>query len=270
MIHNYSNSTLIERIVVEEAPSVEEKLFCEEKKSSFSFAPSFVSKKTACIEDDDIGDESEDDCRFITASTANSCASTSQFKKRIRSKATTGELAQKLVFLRSIRSKKSMFLQNKTFARQKTFFDITNPRKSTRTRTDVTILGQYRGPWINAPENMKITVLGYAHYHIKKNRKHRVIALQEHEEDQEDKSTVSSDFFAWITFTLATARRIEVKKGCKFRIYDATVLPSREVLTLDIPSSTLCFLRNQKEDTGTKRVLCEHTVICTDVCEKLV
>jgi hypothetical protein len=157
--------------------------------------------------------------------------------------------------------------------------DVSDPRKRAKTYTDVTILGQYGGPWMNVPEDTKITVLGYAHRHIQQcideshHRSNTALHLQH--QKQEDTKTISNDFFAWFTFTLATARRIELQQGCKLRIYNAIILPCRLPVVLDIPPSSAFFLENNIEidstSSGTTTArCCERTVICTHLCERIL
>ena len=256
----------------EEIHLEKEKSISEATKSSFSFAPSFVTTKSSAFSQDSIGDDSGDDCRVVTSPINHSFASTPPFRKRRRSKAATGEWGRRLVSLRNSLSNDSVRLQNKAFARQRILLDVSDPRKRAKTCIDVTILGQYIGPWINVPEDTKVTVLGYVHYHTQRiikncTDKDRHFACHQQTQKPEDTKTVSKDILAWFTFTLATARRIELQQGCKLRIYNAIILPCRLPMVLDAPPTSILPPECGIEMTG--RVICEKTVICTQLCERL-
>ena len=230
----------------------------DETKTSFSFAPSFVPTKSSALSQDSIGDDSGDDSRVITAQIHHSLT-----PPRRRRKAANGEWVRRFISLQNTLNNDAVRLQNKAFARQRMLLDVSDPRKRVKTFIDVTILGQYVGPWINVPEDMKITVLGYAHCHKKrKSLTDKHIARQPR--TKEETTIVSQDFFAYFTFTLATARRIELQQGCKLRIYNAIILPSRLPTALDaLPPS----LSTEIGVDGTLR--CENTVICTQLCERI-
>ena len=235
--------------------------------SSFSFAPSFVQTKSSALSQDSIGDDSGDDSRVVTTP-VNHFALTPPLQRRRRSKAANGEWVRRLISLQNALSNDSVRLQNKAFSRHKMLLDASDPRKRAKTFTDVTILGQYVGPWVNVPEDMKITVLGFVHGHTQQTgENYRRMTPQQQTQKQRNTKTVSKDFFAWFTFTLSTARRIELQKGCKLRIYNAIILPCRSPIKLDAPPVSLVSLENGNGLSGTVR--CEKTVICTNLCERI-
>ena len=238
----------------------------ETTKSSFSFAPSFVQTKSSALSQDSIGDDSGDDSRVVTTP-VNHFALTPPLQRRRRSKAATGEWVRRLISLQNALSNDSVRLQNKAFSRHRMLLDASDPRKRAKTFTDVTVLGQYVGPWVNVPEDLKITVLGFVHCHTQQTENNRRMTPQQQAQKQKDTKTVSKDFFAWFTFTLATARRIELQKGCKLRIYNAIILPCRSPIELDAPPTSLVSLENGYGLSGTVR--CEKTVICTNLCERI-
>ena len=276
---HYSNGSATKTSVTAE-PSNE--------KISFSFAPSFVPTKSIASMsvslDDAVGDDSGDESRFVTStrvaptSTAiNQYVNTPPHAKWRRAKTVTGEWARRLIALRNSRSNDSLRLQNKSFARQR-IFDWNDPRKRAKTYTDVTIMGQYNGPWVNLPEDTKITVLGYIHRHVQRSSNsfnghnrhahdHRH-AQQQQQQYQEHETIISEDFFAWLTFTLATARNINLQRACKLRIYNAVILPCRFPVTLDLPPKSFCNLRKKSNSSGSKNIFCENIVICTHLCER--
>ena len=247
------------------------------KKSSFSFAPSFVPTKSiasiaASVFDDTVGDDSGDECRLVTSNRlALTGTNTNNIlsPKRRRAKVVTGEWGRRLIALHNSRANDSVRLQNQAFARRR-MFDVNDPRKRAKTFTDATLLGSYNGPWINRPEDMKITILGYVHRHVQKsnnsytkgnNQLHdqRHHNQQQQQQQQEADSIVSQDYFAWFTFTLATARCINLERACKLRIYNAVILPCRTPMTLDLPPKSF----------GCKNIIrCEKIVICTHLCER--
>lgn len=271
---SYSNPSSIKKNDSAETPSEKTpRSSIKATKFSFSFAPSFVPTKCSALSEDAIGDDSGDECGVINTPTNFSFASTPPFKRRRRSKAANGEWVRRLVSLRNTQSNDSVRLQNKAFARQRRMLlDVSDPRKRAKTYTDVTILGQYSGPWINVPEDTKITVLGYAHRHIQRciDKNHHSNTRQQQNQKQEETKTVSKDFFAWFTFTLATVRRIELQQGCKLRIYNAIILPCRLPVALDIPPISAFFLENNIETDNTTTASCERTVICTHLCERIL
>jgi len=151
------------------------------------------------------------------------------------------------------------------------FLDINDPRKRAKSYIDVTILGQYNGPWMNIPEDTKITVLGYAHHRIEPNtngtdKSQQQLHGRQRQRQEDTNSNVSKGFFAWFTFTLATARRIELQRACTLRIYNAVVLPRHIPMNLSLP---LASFPTGKNNDGTDRTIrCEKTVICTQLCER--
>ena len=232
----------------------------DETTKSFSFAPSFVPiKSIASIVDsfneDAVGDDSGDDCRVVISRRIyhdtiknNKFAVSPSHTKRKRGKVITGEWGRKLIALRNSRSNDSIRLQNQAFARRKVY-DMNDPRKRAKTLTDVTILSSYKGPFINVPEEMKITVLGYIHRHI----------------HTRNKNATTKDLqgcLAWFTFTLSTARSINLELACKLRIYNSVILPCSMPITLDLPQN--CFLGVRETDN----VRCDKIVVCTQLCER--
>jgi len=256
----------------------------EVKKSSFSFAPSFVPKKSiasiaASLNNEAVGDDSGDECRTVTSkrlahvnTNINPFVNTSPYAKRRRAKPVTGEWGRRLILIRNSRSNDSVRLRNQAFARRR-MYDLNDPRKRAKTFTDVTIMGSYNGPWINLPEDMKITVLGYMHRHIQRNKSSTkgTNHPQDQKHRQETKNIISQDCFAWFTFTLATARCINLERACKLRIYNAVVLPCRMPMTLDLPPTSFDFLPGNSggSDSGNKNIRCEKIVICTHLCERI-
>uniref|UniRef100_A0A7S4EM70 Uncharacterized protein n=1 Tax=Pseudo-nitzschia australis TaxID=44445 RepID=A0A7S4EM70_9STRA len=283
--------------------------------SSFSFAPAFVpTKNKVLVEDTDaIGDDDGDwgdGCRVVTVDTttpnsnstslfpSSSTTPPSKWRRRAKKTTATGEWVRKLVTLRNARNNDSVRLQNQAFVRErqkrihhKTLLDVNDPRKRARTYTDATILGRYDGPWINLPEDTKITVLGYAHRRIRiqqplsksqTNNHPTTNANAKAKANTTTTTTLSQNFFAWFTFTLATARRIELQQMCTLRIYNAVVLPCRLVLpvTLDLPPDSRSILpelvsdsdassgTRQATSTSTSTIRCEKTVVCTQLCER--
>ena len=228
-------------------------------KPCFSFAPSFVPTKSKVVLDDAIGDDSEDECRVTNTPTSSSFASTTPpFSRRRRSKNATGEWVRRFITLRNSHSNDSVRIQNKAFARQRLMLDVSDPRKRAKTYTDVTILGQYAGPWINVPDELKVTVLGHVHRHVQ--LKHSSDTNRNHKENLE---TLCEDFHAWVTFTLATARRIELHPGCSLRIYNAIILPSRLPTAFDFPPSAKHSADNKSSGS------CDKNIICTNLCERI-
>jgi hypothetical protein len=256
----------------------------EMKISSFSFAPSFVPTKSiasvaASLIDDTVGDDSGDECRLVTSNrlvltgtNTSNILSPPYAKRRRSNKTVTGEWGRRLIALRNSRANDSVRLQNQAFARRR-MFDVNDPRKRAKTFTDVTIMGSYNGPWINRPEDMKITILGYVHRHIQKNNNsytkgnnqlhdqchhhHQQQLLQ-----QEADNIFSQDYFAWFTFTLATARCINLERACKLRIYNAIILRCRMPTRLDLPPKSF-------GGSNSKNIIrCEKIVICTHLCER--
>jgi len=243
----------------------------EAPKSSFSFAPSFVAKKSSALSQDSIGEDSGDDCRIVPASNRQSLTPP-PFKRRRRSKS-NGEWVRRFLSLQNTQNNDAVRLQNRSFS--KVLLDLSDPRKRAKTSMDVTILGQYIGPWINVPEDKKLTVLGYVHRHTKRKTcravKNRHIPGQQQQQptQKEDEATsVSQNFFAWFTFTLSTARRIELQQGCKLRIFNPIVLPCRVPLKLEAPRKSM-FATEDDEMEIHDTVCCDKTVICTQLCEKI-
>jgi hypothetical protein len=269
--HKISNPIFMQKNIAANTPSDKRRTPNEAFNPSFSFAPSFVPTKSAALSDDAIGEDSGDECRVVTTPIDASSTSLSPFKRRRRSKAAAGEWVRRLVSLRNTHSSDSVRLQNKAFARQRMLLDVSDPRKRAKTYTDVTIWGQYLGPWINVPEDMKITVLGYAHRHIQRlqnsidSDQHNVRQQQKRKKD--NSKLVSEHFFAWFTFTLATARRVELQRGCKLRIYNAIILPCRLPVELNIAPGSISHVENNARTKYTST--CENTVICTHLCERI-
>lgn len=238
----------------------------EAPKSSFSFAPSFVAKKASALSQDSIGEDSGDDCRMVIAPNRQSLTPP-PFKRRRRSKIASGEWVQRFVALQNAQNNDAVRLQNRAFS--KVLLDLSDPRKRAKTSMDVTILGQYIGPWINVADDKKLTVLGYAHRHTnQKTRVEKNRHSQKRTLTQDEVNTVSRGFFAWFTFTLSTARRIELQQGCKLRIYNPIVLPCRAPFKLDAPPKSM-FAAEEDKMENHDTVCCDKTVICTQLCEKL-
>lgn len=261
----YSNPCSIVKNDVAETPSDKTKPPSEATKISFSFAPLFVPSKCTPASDDAIGDDSGDESRVITTTRNTSFLSSPPFKRRRQTKTKIGKWAMRLVTLRNANINDSVRLQNKAFPMQRMLLDVTDPRRRAKTYTDVTILGQYSGPWINVPEDTKITLLGYTHRHVQ--RIEHWNARKQRKDKHTDVSTVTADFFAWFTFSLLTARCIDLEQGCKLRIYNAIILPCRLPVALDISTTLISILRSNTKTNVTTR--CEKCVICTHMCERI-
>jgi hypothetical protein len=238
----------------------------ENHMGKLSFAPSFVPKSkivsiaTVDAVVEDLRGEGGHLVRIpdrtsMSGSAPNFFASPQPVMKRRRMNKVTGKWVQRLVALRNCRNTDVLRLQNQAFARH-SGMNLNNPRKRAKAMMDVTIVGQYNGPWVNLPEDFPITVLGYLHRHVQLLKNSHSSAAP-----MEKERTAQKDVFAWFTFRLSTARMMSLERGCRMKIYNAVVLPSPTAVELAIPSS-IPHLRD-----GISHY-CRTIVICTDLCER--
>lgn len=168
-----------------------------------------------------------------------------------------GTWTKRFATLRNSRANDSVRLQNQAFSRHRHnhAFDLNDPRKRANSYTDVTIVGggdcTGSASWIHAAgavgeQDSKIAVLAYLHRHVRAGSETNHPSFQEKE-------------FAWVSFTLATARSISLQKGIQLRLYNAVVIPNRHAVTIDPHAATALGVKSSME--------CRHVVICTHLCE---
>ena len=217
-----------------------EDISTDQEKKSISFTPSFISSSISKpLEPLEDSKDSDNISESVLAENTIIIPSPSPKKKRKNSKGHLGPLTRHFANLMNTRASDAARLHNPAF-RQKAAFDLNDPRKRAKSYTDVTILGECSGPLMNTSEETKFTVLGYIHGHF----------------DQEQMHAKLESILVWISFTIGTARSIELRKGLQLRVYDAIVLPSRHCIDIEVNAS----IRVKNNE-------CRHVLICTNLCE---
>jgi hypothetical protein len=125
-------------------------------------------------------------------------------------------------------------------------FDLSDPRNRAASYVDVSIVGE-PVPW---DEHDRITALGFIHKSAKVTTKGSTSDFAGR--------LIGGSRFAWISFTYETAREQNVRKGSKLRIYNTVSIPS---------SSTIQVRGFSVENDATIEQRCEHTILCTQLCE---
>ena len=208
--------------------------------ATFTFAPSFMPSKRPHTKGDQLVEEgSQENDRFVTPSSHFSSSPPKVRRRSSRSK-NLGVWGRKLGSVQGSRSNDALRIQNQAFCRQTTF-DVNGPRKRAKSHTDITILGNCSRPWINGAEDSKFSVLAYVHCHTLR---------KEPTYNQDD------NMLAWVTFTIASARSINLQKGKQIRLYNAVMLPSRVSTTVDGLA-----IASLKSNT------CQRILISTWLCE---
>lgn len=234
---------------------------------SFSFAPLFVpSRPSNLFSVDGLVEDERDvvNCPAIggAVSSANSgvnfdyhSSPNPNMGRRRRSKACNGPWVRRLTSLQTMRGNDSFRLQNEVFARR-TVVDVNDPRKRANTYVDVTLVGQYDGPWVDLPEDYKITLLGYAHRHVQKKK----TGMQQ----RQPVTFLSEGTLSWFTFTLTTARNVSLHQSRFLRIYNPVILPCPSTKVLNIP-----WPHSRVDGNVNLDGYCATHVICTHLCERL-
>jgi hypothetical protein len=247
---------------------------------SFSFVPLFVPSRTSnLLHDDGLVEDEGDILTSPTGGRGGGVKASSNsggnidyhspqhpnMGRRRRSKAgnNNGPMVRRLTSIRTMRGNDSLRLYNEAFARSRTVVDANDPRKRANTYADVTLLGRYNGPWADLPEDYKITLLGYAHRHVPKKK-----TTGWHYQPQRLPVTfLSEGTYSWFTFTLTTARNVNLQQSCCLRIYNPVILPcpSIKVSNIQWPPSGVDSNNGNAIVDG----YCSTHVICTHLCERL-
>jgi hypothetical protein len=232
--------------------------------TAISFAPSFVPSLRT-ISPDQVEEAGKDMPQVFLRSSTTTALSSPPVPARRRSRGSAkgggGTWTKRFATLRNSRANDSVRLQNQAFSRHRHnhAFDLNDPRKRANSYTDVTIVGggdcTGSASWIHAAaagvvgeQDSKIAVLAYLHRHVRAGS-----------ETKHPPSFQEKELFAWVSFTLATARSINLQKGIQLRLYNAVVVPSRHAVTIDSHATAALGAKGSME--------CRHVVICTHLCE---
>ena len=102
-------------------------------------------------------------------------------------------------------------------------------------------MGNCSHPWIGGAEDSQISVLAYVHCHTPR---------------KEPDYNLDDNELAWVTFTIATARSVNLQKGKQIRLYNAIMIPSGVSTTIN--GLTIESLKSN---------ICQRILISTWLCE---
>lgn len=211
-----------------------------------NFAPAFMAGKSRVrhSKDDQVVEDNSSQEResvFISPNNSNFTSPPPKTRRRnSRGGSNLGSWGRKLGTIQSSRSSDALRIQNQAFCRQATF-DINGPRKRAKSHTDITILGNCSRHWMKGTEDSQFSVLAYVHCHTP--RKEPGYNLHDNE-------------LAWVTFTIATARSVNLQRGKQIRLYNAVMIPSG-----------VCTTINGLTIESLKSNICQRILISTWLCE---